>query len=91
MKKQQVKKRTWIQNSLGRYYRGLETKDFIFFVNFSEGDENACVMMYRHDMSLVSNNYFGYNAFVEAIDEKEWTYMSPMMKYNYKLHQEANA
>lgn len=82
-----------IMNWNGRFHRALETKDFIFFVNFHEGDENGCQMMYRKDgMELVTDGYFGYNAMFEILTEKEneITYISPTMKYNLKLHKEAN-
>lgn len=83
-----------ITNWNGRHYRALETKDFIWFVNYQEGDENGCQMMYRKsDFSLASDNYFGYNAMFEIMTEKkdEITYISKTMKYNLKLHEEANA
>lgn len=82
-----------ITNWNGRYWRGLETKDFIFFVNYQEGDENGCVMMYRKsDFSLASDNYFAYGAMFEVLTEtKDWTYISKSMKYNLKLHNEAEA
>lgn len=82
-----------ITNWNGRYYRGMETEDFIFFVNYQEGDENGCVMMYRKsDFSLASDNYFAYEAMFEYITEKsaEITYLSPAMKNNIKLDKEAN-
>lgn len=81
-----------ITNWNGRHYRALETEDFIFFVNYREGDENGCLMMYRKsDLSLASDNYFGYNAMFEIITEKpeEITYLSRTMKENIKLHKEA--
>jgi hypothetical protein len=81
-----------IINWLGRYHRALETEDFIYFVNFQEGDENACVMMYRKsDLSLASDNYFAYNDMFELMTEREGeiTYISKTMKYNLKLHKEA--
>lgn len=83
-----------IINWLGKYWRALETIDFIYFVNFQEGDENACVKMYRKsDFSLASDNYFAYNDMFEVLTEKEneITYISPTMKYNLKLHKEAEA
>ena len=76
----------------GKFHRGLETKDFIFFINYKEGDENACVIMYRKsDLSLASDNYFAYGALFEIMTEQESeiTYISPMMKLNLKLHKEA--
>jgi hypothetical protein len=81
-----------IINWNGRYHRALETKDFIFFVNYHEGDENGCLMMYRKEgLELASDNYFGYCAFFEIITEKEneITYTSPTMKDNLKLHKDA--
>lgn len=78
----------------GKFHRGLETKDFIFFANYQEGDENACVIMYRKsDLSLASDNYFAYGAMFEILTEKESeiTYISPTMKQNLKLHKEAEA
>lgn len=77
---------------LGRYYRAIETEDFVYFVNFQEGDENACVKMYRKsDWSLASDNYFGYNDMFELVTERpqEMTYVSRTMKTNIKLHWEA--
>jgi hypothetical protein len=80
-----------ICNWLGRYHRGLETRDFIYFINYQEGDENACVMMYRREgLELASNNYFAYGAMFETLtEEKDWTYISRSMKYNLKLHLDA--
>lgn len=82
-----------ITNWNGRHYRALETADFIYFVNYQEGDENGCVMMYRKsDFSLASDNYFAYNDMFEVITEKsnEITYLSPAMKRNIKLYKEAH-
>jgi hypothetical protein len=80
-----------ITNWNGRYYRGLETENFIFFVNYQEGDENGCVMMYdKSTLCLLSCNYFAYGAMFEVLTEtKDWTYISRTMKYNLKLHNEA--
>lgn len=81
-----------ILNWNGLYFRAMETKDFIFFVNYKEGDENGCQMMYRKDgLELASDNYFGYSAMFEILTEKEneITYLSPSMKLNLKLHKEA--
>lgn len=83
-----------ITNWNGRHYRALETVDFIYFVNYQEGDENGCVMMYRKsDFSLASDNYFAYESMFELLTEQrdEVTYISPAMKNNVKLHDEAMA
>lgn len=78
------------QTWLGTYWRALETEDFVYFVNFQEGDENACVHMYRKNMELVSNNYFAYNDMFEVLTENKFTYISPTMKKNLQLYLEAN-
>jgi hypothetical protein len=81
----------------GLFYRALITSDFVFYVNYKEGDENACCEMYRrlamsnpHDrddskLELVSNNYFAFVGLNEALASGEWEYISPTMKTNYKL------
>jgi hypothetical protein len=81
-----------ISNWNGRYYRGLETNDFIFFVNYQEGDENGCVMMYRKDgFELASDNYFAYNAMFEILteEEKNITYITRTMNQNLRHHKKA--
>lgn len=80
-----------ISNSLGIYYRALETKDFVYFVNFNEGDENGCAKMYRKEdnqLSLVSNNYFAYVGLHEDLEEENYTWMSPRMKTNWEMYKE---
>ena len=53
-----------IKTNLGTYYRALETKEFIYFVNFEESDENAAVKMFNRKRELVSDNYFAYESFM---------------------------
>lgn len=80
-----------IMNWNGIYQRSLETKDFIFFANFQESDPNGSVMMYRKkDMSLASDNYFGWNYLFELMIERteEFTYLSKRAKYEIKLQLE---
>ena len=66
-----------ITNILGVYKRALETKEFVYFVNFSEGDDNAQVKMYRKEkkcLELVSDNYFalvGIEEDVRALIEQK--------------------
>ena len=59
-----------IKTNLGTYYRALETKEFIYFVNFEESDENAAVKMFNRKRELVSDNYFAYESFMEATAKK---------------------
>ncbi|HXB41243.1 MAG TPA: hypothetical protein VNZ49_11925 [Bacteroidia bacterium] len=51
-------------------------------------------MMYRKkEMELASDNYFAYCSMFELLTEKEEeiTYISRTMKYNLKLHKEAES
>jgi hypothetical protein len=80
-----------ICNWNGTYYRAVETKDFIYFVNYREGDDNGNTMMYRKDgLELVCNNYFASNDLFELMVERpeEITYLSRTAKENMKLIQE---
>jgi len=81
-----------ICNGNGRYYRGVETKDFIYFCNYQESDDNANVKMYRKsDLSLVCDNYHASNDLQGVLIEKTYTYLSKSMKYNAKAMQEQEA
>lgn len=85
----------------GNFYKGLITKDFVFYCNYQEGDDNGNVEMYRrleksnpHDrdnsgLELVSNNYFASVGLLEALTEGDWEYISQTMSKNYKLAKEA--
>lgn len=74
--------KTW----LGYYYKALETLEFVYYVNYQEGDENACVHMYRKkNNELVSNNYLAYNDLFGVLEDKTYTWISRNMKRNYQL------
>lgn len=76
----------------GKFYRGVETDDFIYFCNYKEGDDNASVKMYRKsDLSLASDNYFAANDLFEVLTEKTYTYLSKSMKYNAREVQKQEA
>jgi hypothetical protein len=80
-----------ICNWNGRYYRGVETEDFIYFCNYQEGDENASVKMYRKsDLTLVCDNYHANNDLVGVILDKKYTYLSKSMQYNAREMQKEN-
>ena len=80
-----------ICNWNGRYYRGVETEDFIYFCNYQEGDDNGSVMMYRKsDLTLVCDNFHASNDLVGVILEKKYTYLSKSMQYNAREMQKEN-
>ena len=87
MKKIQNKYPRFLSRWNGRFHRALITKDFVFFVNFNEGDENGCCEMYDRNMELISNNYFANVGLTEELakGKDNWEYISPTMKHNYKL------
>lgn len=69
----------------GVYYKGVETKDFIFYCNYKEGDENANTVMYDRKMKLLSANYFAFTALWDALSKNEYTHLSPYMKKVLKM------
>lgn len=83
-----------IINSIGRYHRGVEDADFVYFVNYSEGDENAQVMMYskgKEELTLRSDNYFAsQHLFFEVMLKGTYTYISKTAKYNLDLYKKEN-
>ena len=85
-------------NSLGTYYRAMETENFVYFVNFEESDENGQVKMYRksayktlpnkvlYRLELVSDNYFAHVGLMEDLKDCAETWMSPRMKKERALY-----
>ena len=71
-----------IKTVLGDYHRALETLHHIYFVNYEEGDENASVKMFNRNREIVSDNYFAYQAFMEDIENEQYTWMSEKLKEN---------
>ena len=72
------------------FYRAMETKDFIFYVNFLECDDNGNVKMFRKkDLELLSDNYFGNQAMFECFAKEEHTWLSPGAKREFELWKEA--
>lgn len=85
------KGRDFLAQIKGTFWRAVETKDFIYFVDWSQEDENYSVRMYRKsDLSLASSNYFGYNDLMEVIDNKTYTWLSKSAKTMVKHIQKEN-
>lgn len=76
-----------IQTSLGTYHRAVETKDFIFFVNYEESDENASVKMFDRKLNLISDNYFASEALFEELEgkRKNITWIAKKMLENLEV------
>lgn len=76
----------------GRFWRGVETEEFIYFCNYQEGDDNGSVKMYsKNGLELVCDNYHAANDLVDVILKKKYTYLSASMKINAEeMQKEAN-
>lgn len=85
MKKKPVKLPLSIQRPLGRYYRALQTADFVYYVNYQESDENAQVLMYgKKNFFLWSDNYHAFAAMDEVLETKSYTKISRALKKAYE-------
>jgi hypothetical protein len=70
-KKINIKKTNKITTNLGDYNLGLITKDFVYFVNSEEGDDNANVIMYKKNGELLSDNYFASQDLFETLENED--------------------
>lgn len=71
----------------GIFYLGVETEDFMYFLNYQESCDNANVIMYRKaDRTLASDNWLASNDFFELLHERadEITYASSTIKRELK-------
>lgn len=73
------------------YNIALVTGKFIYYLDEEECDENACVIIYEKEkFSLLSDNYFAYEALMEDLEEVykgkiEPEFMSDNLKKNMEL------
>jgi hypothetical protein len=73
-----------IVTGIGRFYKAVETEDYLFYCCYAEGDENGNVKMYRKDtMELVSDNYFAHNELFERMLKKDYIKVSRTQKQYY--------
>ena len=57
------------------------TKDYIYYCDESEGDENGSTIMLNRNMKLISDNYFAYDSFFDIIaEDKNILWMSKATK-----------
>jgi hypothetical protein len=68
------------KTTTGVFYKVLETKEHIFFCNYRESDENASVKMFNREGVIVSDNYHAYSHFIELIEGKNYTKITPRLK-----------
>lgn len=80
-KKINVAKTKKITTQIGDFNLGLITKDFVYFVNMEESDENGNTMMYNKNGELLSDNYFASNELYETLEkESTFDFIHPMME-----------
>jgi hypothetical protein len=80
-KKINIDKTTKITTDLGDYVLGLITKEFVYFVNPNESDENAQTILYNKNGELLSDNIFATNDLFETLEtETDFEFIHPDMK-----------
>jgi hypothetical protein len=80
-KKINISKTKKITTHLGDFNLALITKDFVYFVNMEESDENGNTMMYNKNGELLSDNYFASNELHETLEkESTFDFIHPMME-----------
>jgi hypothetical protein len=68
-----------------RYYKAMVTKDFVFYVDYQESDDNGNVVMLRRDtMELISDNYFANQECITLLHRFEFESISRTCAYNLK-------
>ena len=78
-----------IKTELGTFYRALETEDFVYFVNYQEGDENDNTIVYRKEpWELVSDDLHASNDLVELVLEEKYTWISAELKKGFSMPEE---
>ena len=71
-----------VKTLLGEFLLTLITEKHVYFTNPEEGDENGCVIMFWNTkgLPLLSNNYFAYVGYTEALADEEHIWRSDQLK-----------
>jgi hypothetical protein len=68
-----------------RFYKAMVTKDFVYYADYQEGDDNGNVVMFnKSNGELVSDNYFANQDMFEAMRKFDFISMSRTCQYNFK-------
>lgn len=68
-----------------RFYKAMVTKDYVFYVDYSESDDNANVVMIDLDSGeIVSDNYFASQEYFSFMRKHQFESMSRTCAYNFK-------
>ena len=80
-KKINIEKTKKINTILGEYILSLITKDFVYFVNSNEGDENAQTIMYNKKGELLSDNIHATNDLFQTLEtQDDFEFIHPDME-----------
>lgn len=74
-----MKKKSVFHNGR-QYFRAAVAEGNTFYCCYSEGDDNANVVVYGPDGKLLSDNYFASNYLMEVVDDDRCTWMSRTFK-----------
>lgn len=87
---------TTIETDLGVYELSLITNDYVYYVNDTESDENACVKMFDKNNKIISDNYFAYTAYIDDLEDilykgKEYTFVKEgILEYSKEYFEKYN-
>lgn len=68
-----------------RFYKAMVTKDYVFYADYNEGDDNGNVVMFdRASGELISDNYFANQECFSLMRKHQFESMSRTCAYNFK-------
>lgn len=67
-----------------RFFKAMVTKDFVYYVDYSESDDNANVVMYDLEGTLMSDNYLANNDMFSRMRKHDFISMSETCAYNFR-------
>jgi len=79
-----LRKQTRLKSIMGSFERVMETKDYIYYVNFVDGDENDSVIMLDRRMKVINKAYPAYLSLMDDL-EKGYTWMSEKLQKHLEI------
>lgn len=67
------------RQKIGSYERGLETEQFIFFVNFREFNQVKMYEKIKGKLDLLSDNIFGLNRMLDILESNKFKWIHPSL------------
>ena len=67
-----------------RFFKAMVTNDFVYYVDYSESDDNANVVMYDLEGTLISDNYFANSDMFSRMLKHDFISMSETCAYGFK-------